>query len=169
MVSIEFIIVAAISAISITLACSDIDWFGAPDDDSPKFSQFDINDCLADLGKSPVELERAEIVWMKVKNSYEDISLIPTDVFAKMEWLLVGIPISDLVNITFGDSDIISVFGKYRNFKREQLQTIADRVHVDWWWKTPQKLSHFDLVTLNQILCYYNSTEILKIHSDAYK
>lgn len=49
------------------------------------------------------------------------------------------------------------------------MQEIVEHVRSEWADKKPEDYSQFDLISLNQILCFFNKTEINRIHPDAYK
>lgn len=50
-----------------------------------------------------------------------------------------------------------------------KMDVIAQKVKSDWAGKTPDKYSEYDLEILGKILCYFNQSEILQIHPDAYR
>lgn len=86
-----------------------------------------------------------------------------------MGYALAGIPVEDFQNITLDNIDIVEVFGKYHALRPEQMAALAEGIIRDWSEKVPETLSEFDLMAMGQILCYFNKTDILRIHPDAYK
>lgn len=100
---------------------------------------------------------------------YGGIDQVPKECFQHMYWSLNGIPAQDYANITIDEIDLIEAFGMYRGLSSEQMRAIVDRIRVDWAGKTPQHYSEYDLMALNELLCYFEYQEIEKIHPDAYK
>lgn len=50
-----------------------------------------------------------------------------------------------------------------------QLFALKESVQDQWSGKTPEDFTGYDLGSLQNILCAYNTTEIAAIHADAYK
>lgn len=94
---------------------------------------------------------------------------IPKECLKQMGWSLAGIPAEDYSNITIDTIDIVEKFGEYHGLSRDQMMAVADRVRNDFADKTPEDYSQYDLMALNNILCYFTRKEVDRVHADAFK
>lgn len=95
---------------------------------------------------------------------------IPPETYSKLGSILSAISLEDLQNITMDRVEIVEAFGStHVNFDEQQLMVIASKVRSEWYGKEPHTYSEYDLVSLGQIICYIKPTDILQIHSDAFK
>ena len=73
--------------------------------------------------------------------------------------------------------DVVKAFGAIRSnlysehsgFKAEQLGIIAQKVRKEWLGKNPFTYSEYDLMSMGEIICYLNITDIENIHGDAFR
>lgn len=87
----------------------------------------------------------------------------------------------DLHNISMERVEIVEAFGAIRKkskyiaettdvtFNEEQMRLIARKVRNEWLGKTPKTYSEYDLMSMGQIICHLNVTDILQIHADAFR
>lgn len=95
---------------------------------------------------------------------------IAPSVYNSMGNLLTGIPLDDLRNITIDVVEIVKAFGSVREgFSEEQLNLIARKVHNEWSNKKPNTYSEYDLISMGQIVCYLNPSDIAAINADAFR
>ncbi|KAL1465752.1 hypothetical protein WDU94_005295 [Cyamophila willieti] len=109
------------------------------------------------------------VLWKIIVEFFGGSENIPDESLRLLGWVISGIPVQDFKNISFNDIDTISAFGTYRNLSQAQLLVLKESVQDQWSGKLPEDFTGYDLASLQNILCAFNSTEISSIHADAYK
>uniref|UniRef100_A0A8D9BG55 Otoancorin n=1 Tax=Cacopsylla melanoneura TaxID=428564 RepID=A0A8D9BG55_9HEMI len=129
----------------------------------------DLDECIVLLGKDQLSLDIETLLWKIIVEFFGGSENIPDESLRLLGWVISGIPVQDFKNISFNDIDTISAFGTYRNLSQAQLFALKESVQDQWSGKLPEDFTGYDLASLQNILCAFNSTEIALIHADAYK
>ncbi|CAD7090939.1 unnamed protein product [Hermetia illucens] len=137
--------------------------------EAQKFRIFSkLRDFLLLLINLALEINPAD-PFLGILQAYGEVEDIPLYVYKNMGWILSGISLDDLRNMTIDQGELIGIFGSAESLNDDQMDVIAQKVKSDWAGKTPDKYSEYDLEILGKILCYFNQSEILQIHPDAYR
>lgn len=166
------IILFKININSSAITCEDLknnDGTNFTQDELKTIDKNELPNCLATIGITQLNIEKSQNLWNLLKNIFGGAESVPKECLKQMGWSLAGIPAEDYSNITIDTIDIVEKFGEYHGLTREQMMAVADRVRVDFADKTPEDYSQYDLMALNNILCYFKRKEIDRIHEDAFK
>ncbi|XP_069965530.1 uncharacterized protein [Bactrocera oleae] len=83
----------------------------------------------------------------------------------------------ELSNISMSRVEIVEAFGGVHTlsndtsngFNDEQMQLIASKVRYEWLGKGPETYSEYDLISMGEIVCHLNESDIERMHADAFK
>ncbi|XP_055913914.1 uncharacterized protein LOC129947399 [Eupeodes corollae] len=127
-----------------------------------------LEECVTEIGRNPVDRNSSERIWQLIKNANDGIENISPLAYKNMGNLVTGIPLDDLRNITIDVVEIVKAFGSVqKGFTDEQMTLIAQKVSNEWPNKNPRTYSEYDLISMGQIVCYLNRSDIAAIHAVA--
>lgn len=138
-------------------------------EDLKAIDQNELLRCLSTIGLHQLNVDQSQNIWNSLKHIFGGVESVPKEYLKQMGWSLAGIPAEDFSNITIDTIDIVEKFGENRGLSTEQMMAVADRVREDFADKKPEDYSQYDLMALNNILCYFKRNEIDRIHADAFK
>ncbi|KAF6203648.1 hypothetical protein GE061_001980 [Apolygus lucorum] len=125
--------------------------------------------CIVLLGKEQLSSNQSLAIWTSLIEVYGSAGDIPEDQVQQLGWIVNGIPPSHFTNLSLTDVNTIASLGRCTELTEEQLQKLKEAITDQWLGKELEDFTSYDLISLRQILCAYNSTSIQMIHPDAYK
>jgi len=72
----------------------------------------EIHECIYELGKEPLPLEDARVLWKKLVASKGSVESLTADDYRYAGHVLSGVTLSDVSKLDMGDWDIVFPFGK---------------------------------------------------------
>ncbi|XP_067635320.1 uncharacterized protein [Eurosta solidaginis] len=134
--------------------------------------------CLGVVNSEGISTNTSENVWRLIKTAFDGVENIPAEVYAKIHLVLTAITMDELHNISMSRVEIVEAFGRVhalrssdmsQGFSEAQMALIASKVRNEWLGKEPQTYSEYDLISLGEIVCHLNESDIENIHADAFK
>ncbi|XP_046634836.1 uncharacterized protein LOC124313970 isoform X1 [Daphnia pulicaria] len=132
-------------------------------------SSDDIQDCLYELGHSPLNSDQGTALWNRVLQVYEnDASRIPKNQLTRLGWILPSVDMESLDKFRMNDSDVLAALGA-ADFKisMEKMKVLSNRAVLEWE-KDPETYTGQDLLILGRLLCGVNAPLIDRISPIAY-
>lgn len=97
--------------------------------------------------------------------------------YGKIRLVLTAISVEELHNISMSRVELVEAFGGVHalssdmntGFSEEQMNLIASKVRFEWLGKEPETYSEYDLISMGEIVCHLNESDIEGIHADAFR
>ncbi|XP_014245550.1 uncharacterized protein LOC106664385 isoform X2 [Cimex lectularius] len=134
-----------------------------------KLEADDLKSCIVLLGKERLSTEQSSVIWMSLLDIFGSAGEIPEEYIRQLGWVINGIPAEHFMNISLSDVDTIASLGKCKELSSAQLSGLRDGVVEQWKGKDIDDFTSFDLITLKQIICSFNSSLLQMIHPISYK
>ncbi|XP_036341037.1 uncharacterized protein LOC118750557 [Rhagoletis pomonella] len=134
--------------------------------------------CLGLANSEDISANTSENIWRLIKIAFDGVENVPPEVYGKIRLVLTAITNEELHNISMARVEIVEAFGGVhalnsgdtnKGFTDEQIKLIARKVRTEWLGKRPETYSEYDLVSMGEIACHLNASDIFNIHADAFK
>lgn len=116
-------------------------------------------------------------ILLLFRKVFDGVEKVPTEVYGKIRLVLPAISVVELANISMSRVEMVEAFSGVHTlsndtnngFSDEQMQLIASKVRYEWLGKGPDTYSEYDLISLGEIVCHLNESDIELLHADAFK
>ncbi|XP_053950455.1 uncharacterized protein LOC128858314 [Anastrepha ludens] len=133
--------------------------------------------CLGVANSEDISANTSENVWRLIKIAFDGVENVPPEVYGKIRLVLKAITVEELHNISMSRVEIVEAFGGVQGlssnmsngFTDAQMKLIASKVRNEWLGKEPEIYSEYDLISMGEIICHLNESDIENIHADAFK
>ncbi|XP_039961096.1 uncharacterized protein LOC120775132 [Bactrocera tryoni] len=133
--------------------------------------------CLGVANSEGISVNTSENVWRLIKIAFDGVENVPAEVYGKIRLVLPAISVMELSNISMSRVEIVEAFGGVHTlsndtsngFNDEQMQLIASKARYEWLGKGPETYSEYDLISMGEIVCHLNESDIERMHADAFK
>lgn len=127
----------------------------------------EMDSCLYELGREPLGVENARVLWKKLLASRSDNRVTADDV-RYAGHILSGITLNDVNELDLKDPDIVLAFGKPLGLSKSVLEKLATRLEQETG-KSVKDFETEDLVVTGNILCGFSSEQLTEINGDSFR